>query len=793
MATAVFYQRMLRIHHLSRSKIGLIRVRSLHNQADVDAENSDDTDGASQPKDGTKLAYKLYYNPASYCHLFHLQALLSQQENDEDEPCLSTLTPCYWQQGNTYSVSSTRHLCSTRNTLLDLAFNKSPETELQVYRHSILPDVRYDPRAFLKCRPEYVYMSLNFTQRPTPTPFNKCRALLHKVSRLNGSMNPSDVSSIISELSCVDQDKTAVVRGDPRFVILLRYSEENLHLYSPCQLLEVLQAFVWLEMHSAHGVLALFESELSRRADQMTLHQLLFAADLWRCIGKQVPQFLESLYSSVPLYVDQIGTPELVQLMYIMGEGRHCPTHLIQTIERLLMRHLCELQPEEVGTVSLGLFKSQTSLSERAVMHIVNKAHSFLEEMSNSGIVNVMKYLRFSHLYHKDWLEALGEEVPKRAHEMGIQELMHVSLACSALRYRNDNMLLTIAERVPSLVPYCRSKDFSKLLHAFGSLVFLPAKSPNLYTSLTEGLRQRKAEFHLYPEHLLTGLLGLAFVSIFPEDLIAFALSPKFVKLALKRTQLELKKDLHTLDGIVELELPDWTGPRLNSKLKEEVSDMLWKFAKSDLCQKEEVVEAEVCLKDLLGGEEFVCKRMILPHVRSIDLEVHLDSQGQPLPVMLPCNTTPEKMSTQNQTIYRWGKIDHGVTLTDDLVAQLVNTKSTKSTPKVEPSLIHRVEPGEGKLFDSGADLINEFTEKLTKSRLHKENNGLVKLAIQVCNRNHYCYQTDHLLGLHAMKRRHLKLAGYKVIELHHQEWFPLLRKSRLEKLAYLHCKVFTQ
>uniref|UniRef100_A0AAV2JXB2 RAP domain-containing protein n=1 Tax=Knipowitschia caucasica TaxID=637954 RepID=A0AAV2JXB2_KNICA len=51
----------------------------------------------------------------------------------------------------------------------------------------------------------------------------------------------------------------------------------------------------------------------------------------------------------------------------------------------------------------------------------------------------------------------------------------------------------------------------------------------------------------------------------------------------------------------------------------------------------------------------------------------------------------------------------------------------------------------------------------------------------------------NKLLGLHAMKRRHLKLAGYKVVELHHQEWFPLLRKSRTEKLAYLHCKVFDQ
>lgn len=791
MATAIFCRRILRIHHLSRFKRGLIWVRNLHNQTDVDAENLDDSDGASQPKDETKLAYRLYYNPASYCHLFNLQTLLSQNQNDEDEPCLSTLTPCYWQQGNTYSVSSSRRLRSKRNTLLDLVFNKIPETELQVRRYQIPPDVGFDPRAFLKCRPEYLYMSLNFTQRPTPTPFNKFCELLQKVADLKGSMKPSDVSSIIWELSCVDEDKIALVRGDPRFIILLRYSVENLQLYSLCQLLQILQAFVWLEMPSDHTVLDLCESELSHRADQMTLHQLLFAADLWRCIGKHVPQFLQSLYTSVPLYVDQIRTPELVQLLYIIGEGRHCPTHLIQTIEKLLMQHLHDLKPEEIGTVSLGLFKSQTSLSERAVMHIVDKAHSFVENMSNPGLVNVMKYLRFSHLFHKDWLEAMETEVPKRKHKMNIQELMHVSLACSSLHYRNDNILLSIAETVPSLVPNCRIKDSAKLLWAFGTLGFLPVQSPNLYTSLTEGLRQCKAEFHRYPEHLLTGLLGLAFVSIFPEDLLAFALSPEFVKLALSRTHQILKRDLYTLDGIVELELPDWTGPRLSSKLKEETSDMLWKLAKSDVCQKQEVVEAEVCLKDLLGGEEFVCKKMILPYMRTIDLEVHLDSNAQPLPVMLQCNTKPEKMSTKKKYISRKGKAKHGVTLSDDLVAQLVNTKSTKSTPKFEPLLIHRVEPDEDeKLFDTGVALTNELTEM--KSTLHEENNSPVKLAIQVSSRNHYCYHSDQMLGFQVIKRRHLKLAGYKVIELHHDEWFPLLRRSRTEKLAYLHCKVFS-
>ncbi|KAK7882510.1 hypothetical protein WMY93_028684 [Mugilogobius chulae] len=692
---------------------------------------------------------------ASTCLQTYLQPLfiLPYQEfancsepkrNDDDEPYLPVLTPCFWQQGNTYSVSSSRHLSSSKNTLLDLAFNKSPENKGQIRRQPIPPDVRFDTRAFLKCRPEYSYMSLDFTQRPQPTSFDKAWELLQRVTVLKGALKPSDVSSILWELSCVDSDKTALVRSDLRFVMLLRYSIENLQLYSLSQLLDVLQAFVWLDMPSVHSVLSLFESELSRRVDQMTFHQLLFVADLWRCIGKQVPQFLKKFYASLPLFVGQIRTPELVQLLYIIGEGRHCPKNLIQLVEQLLMRHLHELQPEEIGTVCLGLFKSQTLLSEGAVMRILDRAHIFVKDMSDFGLVNVMKYLRFCHLYHKEWLKAMGTEVPKRAHRMGVQGLMHVALACSALHYCNDKILVGIAERVQLLVPHCRSKDSCKLLWAFGTLGFPPVKSPSLYPSLTEGLRQRKAEFYRYPEHLLTGLLGLAFVSTFPEDLISLALSPEFVNLALKSTQLDLKKDLYTLNGAVELELPTWTGPQLSSELKKDVANMLWNFAESDVCQKQEVVEAYACLKDLLGGAEFVCKRMIMPHTRSIDLEVHLDSNGKPIPVTPPCNTAPEKMSSKSDSLYNWDKMNVGVTLTDDLVGQLLNTK-TKKLPRetAKPTLVHKVDPDEGeKMFDTGLFLTNEITEMLTKSSVRKENNGPVKLAIQVCHRNHFCYHS---------------------------------------------------
>lgn len=748
--------------------------------------------------------YRLHYNPSSYYSVCNTRTSWSLSDGDGEDECPPPLAPSFWQQGNRYSVNCSRRLSSTKNTLLDLAFNKqshyeAPSTPLK----RIPPDVKVDMRAFLKCRPEYASMTLDLTLRPRQIEWDEAMMLLQKVTVLRGRIKPTDVTQLLADLCCLHPERISLLRSDQRFVMLLRYSVEHLRLFTTPQLLEVLQSFAWLELPASHTILGLFEAELCGRADQMSLHQLLLAADLWRCIKRQVPEFLAHLYQAVRLCRQKIGVPELVHLLYIMGEGRSCPKDLIHPMEQLLLHNLRQLHPEEVGAVCLALFKSRTSLSESGVNQLVDKALLHVEELSDFSLVNVMKFLRFSYLYHQPWLDAMAEEVPRRAHRMGVQGLMHVALACSALHCLNDQVLLAIAERVPLSASHCRSKDSCKLLWAFGTLGFTPDQSPGFYTSLIDALRQSKVEFQQYPQHLLTGLLGLAFVSQFPEDLIALALSPEFVKLALKSTQLELKKDLFTLDGAVALERPEWTGPRLSPELRQEVAEMLWQFAQSDVCKKPEVVEAEAALQDLLGGEQFVRRRMILPHTRSIDLEVHMDSKGQPVPVKLEsekATASPGSSPPQLPSHHDWMKMNVGVSITDELLAQLKNTKNTAqpAAPSAPTKrLLERLEPNESSsLFETRLILTDDITDALLRPGRApppqpKDPKGIERLAIQVTNRNHYCYHSRQLMGLHAMKRRQLRLAGYRVVELSYKEWFPLLRKSRTEKLAYLHCKIY--
>ncbi|XP_068185765.1 FAST kinase domain-containing protein 5, mitochondrial [Antennarius striatus] len=800
MAVCVLCRRVPRLHHFLRKDSTLTQVLRVIVQ---DTDDVKRTKGELQQWEPFLPAqYRPYYNPSSYYSVCHFTSSCNQAENDEDV-CLSTLTPSLWQQGNHYIVSCSRYLSTSSNRLLELPFNKDSEPPLpsdSLINGNLIPqNVKVDSRAFQRCRREYASITLDLKQLPHPVEWHKVVPLLEKVDLFKDKKKPSVISQLFVELSHLQPNMMSLLRFDQRFIRLLQYSVEHLGLFTNHQVLRVLRSLVWLDLPSDHGVFGLYEAELCCRVDHMSLHQLLLAADLCRCIGMQVPQFLQSLYPAIRLYLGKMNVSELVQLLYIMGEGRWCPEDLRGPVEDLLMNHLDKLYPEEVGTVCLGLFKSQTPISDHAVTCIVQKACSYVGDMSDFAIANILKYMRFSHVYHEMWLENMAQEVPRRAPGMGIKGLMHVALACSSLHFKNDQILLAIAERVPFLAQQCRSKDSSKMLWAFGTLGFLPVQNPSFYPSLIEALRQRKVEFQKYPQHLLSGLLGLIFVSQFPEDLIALALNPDFVRVALKSSHLDLRKDYLTLDEAVALELPQWTGPRLSCKLREEVAEKLWIYAKSDVCLKPEVREAESLLQDLLGGEEFVCKRMILPHTRTIDLEVHLDASGQPIPVNPASNTDIKSLQERPSKVHfrqEWNGMNVGVTLTDELFARLTTRNATKTfSSPVQHAHVPTLDPDEGgsqiKTRLSHSNEKETVTRSICLDSAHQDSKSPVKLAIQVSNRNHYLYHSQQLLGLHSMKRRHLKLAGYRVVELCYWEWFPLLRESKMKKLEYLHRKIY--
>ncbi|NWS46644.1 FAKD5 protein, partial [Probosciger aterrimus] len=653
---------------------------------------------------------------------------------------------------------------------------------------SELHDSKEDPRVFQKGRPEYRSLSYDKSEAVETLPLEEGDSILHSVATSKGNQSPGTITDHFVKLSRLPVEQHSVLVSNPRFNKLCHCAVKSMGLFSTSDLIHVLKACVRLVVPPTHPLLNACEDEFCRRVWDMNLDQVLLVADCWRCLERSVPSYLSILFSYANMHWKDLTLPRFVQLLYIIGEGRRSPVDLMQKVESMILKHLDSFTLEEVGAVCLGLFKSLSGISDHVMRRIADRVSLQMEDMSTYALVNVLKLLRYTRMDHLPLLKELGKVIPARIPTINIQGIMHISLTCSSLHYFDEGIMAAVAMSLPSKVAYCRSKDAAKFLWSFGCLDYEPPNEEEFYSSLIEQMHRKLHEFAKFPEHLLTGLLGLAFVKRFPEELIGYALRDEFIQRT-RSSKYELQKDLFTLSKSVEIECPSYQGSRLPPQLSQEMTEMVLTFAEQEIYVRPEIVEATSLLESMLGGREYVKNHMILPHTRSSDLEVHLAMDGHPIPFNFKDPVRVKKLK------------DIGVSLTDDLMSQLIKGRSNNQAPmevdnETRTARQERGEqgrtPGLGRdgAVLSGGSLADACLEPPPSVKLNRHPQG-VKLAIQVSNRNHYCYCSKRLLGLHRLKRRQLQQLGYVVVELPFWEWFPLLKRTRLEKLSYLQYKVF--
>ncbi|XP_008852695.1 FAST kinase domain-containing protein 5, mitochondrial [Nannospalax galili] len=699
---------------------------------------------------------------------------------------------------NTGSTTLSQRVFTTSSALLGLEFNKASTIKASRLHPGSSSSIKLNEedvevfdsfegtRVFLKLRPEYQLHSYNRSETRQPLSVSDGELILHKVTVYQNDLQPEVITNYFCKLSSLPVEQHSILLSSARFALLCQLSVKNIQLFDTPNLISILKAFVDLRIPHSSSMVDVYETRFCHQVWEMSLDQLLLVADLWRNLGRRVPRFLEIFFSYLNLHWKDLSLSQLIHLIYIIGENRQVPQDLMQKLESLILKYIDLINLEEVGTICLGFFKSSSGLSEFVMRKIGDLACADMQHLSSHALVHILKMFRFTHIDHVTFMRQFGEIAPQRIPSLGVQGVMHLTLACSALRTLDEGVMNAVAASLPARVAHCRSKDIAKILWSFGTLNYKPPNTEEFYSSLMNEMYRKMPEFNQYPEHLLTCLLGLAFSEYFPTEFISVALSPEFVRLAQERSKFELSKELYTLDGTVGIECPDYRGSRLNSDLQQEVSSKLWNLARRDMRAKPEFLEALYLLETMLGGPQYIKHHMILPHTRSSDLEVQLDAYMKPLPF------NSEVTPAEDVAELRFKHV--GVSLTDDLMNQLLKGKAK------EYSL------GETETGQSPMELEKKATIPLVGSACNvtSDRSGagpcplahmqppLVKLAIQLTNKNQYCYGSRDLLGLHSMKRRQLIRIGYRVVELTYWEWLPLLKRTRLEKLAYLHEKVFT-
>ncbi|CAN2388370.1 mitochondrial RNA processing [Pristimantis euphronides] len=632
-----------------------------------------------------------------------------------------------------------------------------------------------DPRGFQQSRPEYKSLCYN-SEHTMDVSMEESETLLQKVA-CNDNLAPAEISNFLEKLSHLPEDHIDDLKSNEQFEKLCSMSIEPLELYTHVELIRILAAFVRLKMSVKHPVLKAYEKEFRCRVWYLSTNELLLVADMWRCLSFCVPKFLDIMYSYMQLRCMDLNLAQAIQLIYVVGEGRRAPEELMEKLEAVVLRYLQTINLEEISTVCLGFFKTGHGLSEHLMRKFGDMIGDNIDDTSNFCLVNILKMFRFTRVDHMDFFRRVGQVAHKRIPDMGIQGIMHVTLSFASMHILDERLMNTVASVIPGRASYCRSKDIAKLLWSFGVLTYNPPNADVFYSALIKEISKNLQQFQDFPEHFLTCLMALAFCQRFPLDLIKVALSEEFIMKSKKISMFELKKDLFTIAGSIEIECPEYTKETISPEFRKEVTEMLVDLSKQDIYRKEEALEAASMLEILLGGPKFVKHHMILPHTRSNDLEVHFDINNKPIPQI--ADVVVKVKQSKKEPI--------SVQVTDDLMAKLLNKNFSQPPEDTQDR------PKSSSTLKSTAKITEELLSQLTTTMKCNENPAteMIKLAIQVTNRNHYCYGQKRLLGLHEMKRRQLQKLGYVVVELPYWEWYPLTKCSRSEKLSYLHHKVF--
>ncbi|KAM6144240.1 FAST kinase domain-containing protein 5, mitochondrial [Erethizon dorsatum] len=751
------------------------------------------------------LKYQAFCNPVAYSatqSLLYWNMGSSRWYRGQDHPEHSG--PCHPARRvkNTGGTTSSLRVLTTSSALLGLGFHKASASKASTLQLDLPRTVRADEedvevfdsfkdtRVFLQLRPEYQLHSYNKSEACQPLSVSESALILHKVRVYQNNLQPQTIVDYFCKLSSLPAEQRPILLSSASFALLCQLSVKNIKFFDIPGLVSILKALVNLEIPHSHPMLDVYETRFGHLVWEMSLDQLLLVADLWRYVGRKAPRFLKIFFSYLNLHWKDLSLTQLIHLIYIIGESRQVPQDLMQKLESLILKYIDLINLEEVGTICLGFFKSSSSLSDFVMQKIGDLACADMHHLSSHALVHILKMFRFTHVDHVSFMKQFVEIAPQRIPSLGVQGVMHLTLACSALRMLDEGVMNAVAASLPPRVAHCRSKDVAKILWSFGTLNYKPPNTEEFYSSLINEIHRKMPEFNQYPEHLFTCLLGLAFSEYFPADLIDVALSPGFVRLAQERCKFELTKELYTLDGTVGIECPDYKGNRLSSHLQQEASANLWDLARKDMNSKPEFLEALSSFETMLGGPQYVKHHMILPHTRSSDLEVQLDVNMNPLPFNREAIPAEDKVSLKLKRV--------GVSLTDDLMNQLLKGKAKRHfQTEIESETGQRPMQLEKAAVPLGSSLCNvadgpgavDMTGLCPPAHVQAP---VVKLAIQFTHRNQYCYGTRNLLGLHSMKRRQLVRLGYHVIELPHWEWFPLLKRTRSEKLAFLHEKVFT-
>ena len=349
-----------------------------------------------------------------------------------------------------------------------------------------------------------------------------------------------EILTQFNKLTSLSVDEQENLFTDEKFIELCELLTDQLSEWNSEELFHLMQVLIRFNFRSCITpilrplrlkISSRFDKECIKRAPQFTTEELFKACDFFFYFrDNKRSKYCQKFFSLIQN--ESLSEPELILTLFYANLSRNVPQNFVNKALESVSLIAKNLTLEEMAIVCLGFFKTKYQIRNVTFLEtLVEKLHCEIDQIEPITVSALFKGLQISTTKTVDkslprffsTLSNVLDSVSKQVLHYPPTTFMHVFLYFHFIHFVNNDFIANVKERLSQEnISHWRIKDIARISYSVANLEPLLSPMPEFWDKIIYNLESpdRQMEIRKYPQCLLSTLIGMSFVGIYPTKLI---------------------------------------------------------------------------------------------------------------------------------------------------------------------------------------------------------------------------------------------------------------------------------
>ena len=267
---------------------------------------------------------------------------------------------------------------------------------------------------------------------------------------------------------------------------------------------------------------------LCRNFDFMSVEEILTAADILYMNGVVSSSYTKCMIMYLYEMIDtlQFTPSQIVRIVFHFQQFWPIASALMMELEGRMEESLSDFTINQVAQVCQLLFYRQYRFKSMTLIDAIGK--KLLDEFDTiipENLPMMMKAFRYSNYVKVSFYKELGDFLGSKNflnNFSNAAQIMHFAFAFASVHITHHKLFKHLLRRIQELEQPPRMKDLSKIIWACGTLVTTDQEHLEQIQAILDTVKKNITiqQVLRYPDNLMDFLVGLAYLNIYPLDLI---------------------------------------------------------------------------------------------------------------------------------------------------------------------------------------------------------------------------------------------------------------------------------